>query len=116
MHDIWHSCPPHNPPTLHGRRITPPCPDHANNPPPGLVFWHYLQCIIKKFGHADYRNIQSIYYMELPLRMEGDSDDEGTDSEFEWPSAVFDRRRYMQATIEHENERQRFVADWTRGL
>ena len=54
--------------------------------------------------------------MELPLRMEGDSDDEGTDSEFEWPSAVFDRGRYMQETIEHNKERQRFVADWAKGL
>jgi len=81
-----------------------------------LFRWQYLQCIIKKFGHADYRNIQGIYYMELRLRMEGDSDDEGTDSEFEWPSAVFDRGRHMQAMVEHENERQRFVADWTKGL
>jgi len=103
-------------PILHGRRIAPPHPEQANNPPPGLFRWQYLQCIIKKFGQADYKNLHNIHYMELPLRMEGDSDDEGTDDEFEWPSAVFDRGRYVQARIEHDEERQRFVADWTKGL
>jgi len=48
--------------------------------------------------------------------MEGDSDGEGTDSEFEWPSAPFDRGRYVQAMIEQDKERQRFVADWMKGI
>jgi len=50
--------------------------------------------------------------MELPFRTEGDSDDEGTDSELEWPSAALDRGRYVQATIEQHEEQQRFVVDW----
>jgi len=44
--------------------------------------------------------------------MEGDSDDEGTDSEFEWPSAILDRGRAMQAAIEGHEEHQRFVEEW----
>jgi hypothetical protein len=48
----------------------------------------------------------------LPLRMEGDSDDEGTDSEYEWPSAVFDRGRAMQMDIAEHEERQRLIAEW----
>lgn len=68
-------------PVLHGCRISPPHPEHADNPPPGLFRWQYLQCIIKKFGHHEYRNLQDIYHMELRLQMEEDSDDEGTDSE-----------------------------------
>ena len=44
--------------------------------------------------------------------MEGDSDDEGTDSEFEWPSVVFDLGRAMQATIKDHEERQRFIGEW----
>ena len=44
--------------------------------------------------------------------MEGDSDDEGTDSEFEWPSAALDRGRAMHAAIEDHEERQRFVEEW----
>jgi hypothetical protein len=107
---------PANLPVLHGRRVGPPHPEQANNPPAGLFRWHYLQCVIKKFGHPDYTGLQSIYYMELPLRMEGDSDNEGTDPELEWPSAPFDRGRYVQARIEGHEERQRLVPDWIRAV
>ncbi len=44
--------------------------------------------------------------------MKGDSDDEGTDSDFDWPSALLDRGRAMQANIEHEGERQTYIAEW----
>jgi hypothetical protein len=56
--------------------------------------------------------MQNIHYSELPLAMEGDSDDEGTDSEYEWPSAALDRGRAMQMAIEDRNESQRFVEEW----
>jgi hypothetical protein len=47
--------------------------------------------------------------------MEGDSDDEGTDSEFEWPSAAVDRGRAIRAAIEDHEERERFVEQWATG-
>ena len=57
--------------------------------------------------------MQNIHYPELlPLAMEGDSDDEGTDSGYEWPSAALDHGRAMQMAIEHREERQKFVAEW----
>ena len=96
-------------PLLHGHEAIP---QHPCNPPPGLFRWHYLQCVIRKFAHDDYKNLQNIHYHELPLRMEGDSDDEGTDSEYEWPSAVFDRGRAMQMDIAEHEERQRLIAEW----
>ncbi|KAJ7735534.1 hypothetical protein DFH07DRAFT_753812 [Mycena maculata] len=65
---------------LHGLSASPPQPHHANNPPPGLLRWHYLQCVLDKFGHADYKALPNIRYSELPFRAHGDSD-EGTDSE-----------------------------------
>ncbi|KAJ7936647.1 hypothetical protein B0H13DRAFT_2303706 [Mycena leptocephala] len=71
-----------------------------HQPPPGLIRWHYLQCVLKKFGHADYKTLPNIKYSELPLRMEGDSDDDGTDSEAEWPSAALDRGRAVDARRE----------------
>ena len=97
---------------LHGYRASPPQPKHPCNPPPGLIRWHYLQCVLQKFAHSDYKNLQNIYYYELPLQMEGDSDDEGTDSEFEWPSATLDRGQAMQAAIEDHEEHRRFVEEW----
>jgi len=102
-------------PLLHGYRTRPPQPQADRNPPPGLIRWHYLQCVIRKFAHSDYKNLQNIHYYELSLPMEGDSDDEGTDSEFEWPSAALDRGRAMRAAIEDHKERQRFVAEWATG-
>jgi hypothetical protein len=44
--------------------------------------------------------------------MEGDSDNEGTDSGHDWPSAPFDYGQAMQMEIEHHEERQRSVAEW----
>jgi hypothetical protein len=105
-----------NAPLIHGHRTTPPNSQHPHNPPPGLFRWHYLQCVIKRFSHADYRSLRNILYYELPLPMEGDSDDEGTDSEFEWPSAALDRGRAMQAEIMDQEERQRSVEEWITKL
>ncbi|KAK2462684.1 hypothetical protein APHAL10511_005300 [Amanita phalloides] len=56
-------------PLLHGYKASPPQPRKANSPPPGLIRWHYLQCVI---AHSDYRNLQNIHYYELSLRLEGD--------------------------------------------
>ena len=100
-------------PSLHGTKITrPPLLDGYSHPPPGLIRWHYLQCVIRKFAHTDYRSLQHIYYPELDLPMEGDSDDNGTDSEHEWPSAPLDLRRAMLETAEVREEQQRVVAEW----
>jgi hypothetical protein len=44
--------------------------------------------------------------------MEGDSEDEGTDDDYEWPSAALDHGRAVQMTIEDGEERQRSVAEW----
>ena len=61
--------------------------------------------------------MQHINYFELPLRMEGDSDDEDTDdSEPNWPSAPLDYGRAMQAMIGEFKEQQRAVAEWVTTL
>ncbi|KAJ7743949.1 hypothetical protein DFH07DRAFT_749740 [Mycena maculata] len=67
-------------PLLHGSRAAPPRPSNPGLPPPGLFRWHYAQCVVRRFGHADYKNITNIKYPELPVPMEGDSDEEITDS------------------------------------
>ena len=107
---------PESLPLLHGYQIVLPHPQHPGNPPPGLLRWHYIKCVIRRFAHSDYKNLQNIFYSELPLRMQGESDDEGTDSECEWPSAVLDRARAMQMEINERQERKREVAEWVNRL
>ena len=104
--------PPESMPLLHGHRISPPQPQHPSNPPPGLIRWHYLQCVIRKFAHSDYKNMQNIFYYELPIRKEGDSDDEGANNEHGWPTAVLDNGRAMQMEFQDYEERQRSISEW----
>jgi len=99
-------------PAIHGHHTSPPRPQFDNVPPPGLFRWHYIQCVLKKFAHDDYKNQENIYLYELSLRMEGDSDDDGTDSELEWPSKAFDLGRVVENSLEEREERHRAVAAW----
>lgn len=99
-------------PALHGHHAIPPRPQLTNVPPPGLFRWHYLQCVLKRFAHDDYKNLANIFFYELPLRMEGDSDDDGTDSEAEWPSMGLDLGRAVESDLEEREERRQGVAQW----
>lgn len=105
-----------NLPPLHGQRVHPPNPHHIHNPPAGLFRWHYLQCVIKKFGHHQYTNLQNINFHELPLRMEGDSDDDGTDSELQWPSMAFDLGRNVEQSLKESAESHQAVQNWIDSL
>ncbi|KAJ3754983.1 hypothetical protein EV360DRAFT_50601 [Lentinula raphanica] len=97
---------------LHGKVIATPNPASPVNPPPGLFRWHYLQCVIRKFSTTDYQNIAHIALYEKSVPMKGDSEDEGTDSEADWPSAIFDRGRMAYAEAQLEAERMDAVAQW----
>ncbi|KAF8888723.1 hypothetical protein CPB84DRAFT_1684086 [Gymnopilus junonius] len=99
-------------PAIHGLPASPPQPQLNNIPPAGLFHWHYLQCVLKRFAHDDYKNLENITFSELPLRMEGDSDDDGTDSEAEWPSKCLDLGRVVENSLEEREERHRAVATW----
>jgi len=99
-------------PAIHGHHASPPRPQLNNVPPPGLFRWHYLQCVLKRFAHDDYKSLENINFSELPLRMEGDSDDDGTDSEAEWPSLGLDLGRVVENSLEEREERHRAVAAW----
>ncbi|KAJ7682933.1 hypothetical protein B0H17DRAFT_1138153 [Mycena rosella] len=76
-------------PPLHGAQAHPPNPLHAETPPAGLFRWHYLQCVIGRFAHADYTELGNIRYSELAIPLQGDSDDDA-ESEADRPSAVLD--------------------------
>ncbi|KAF9043736.1 hypothetical protein BDZ89DRAFT_1059177, partial [Hymenopellis radicata] len=95
-------------PLLHGRQVHPPQPQTADPvPPPGLLRWHYMQCVLRRFGTDDYKGLPNIKHHELPFRSEDDEDDQfEDDGSFDWPSAVFDRGR-MEASVEAEQAEQR---------
>ncbi len=99
-------------PAIHGHPARPPRPELSNIPPPGLFRWHYLQCVLKRFAHDEYKDLPNINFPELPIRMEGDSDDDGTDSEADWPSKALDLGRDVENSKEEGEERHRAVAEW----
>ncbi|KIK02261.1 hypothetical protein K443DRAFT_97209 [Laccaria amethystina LaAM-08-1] len=105
-----------NLPPLHGHPAHPPQPLHNRNPPPGLFRWHYLQCVVKKFGHNDYKTLQNINFLELPFQMEGDSDDDSTDSEAQWPSMAFDLGRNVENSRMEHAERHQAVTNWISSM
>lgn len=47
-------------PLVHGIPVAPPNPQEDDLPPAALFRWHYLQCVIKKFGHDDYLGVPNI--------------------------------------------------------
>ncbi|KAF7301175.1 hypothetical protein MIND_00682000 [Mycena indigotica] len=103
-----------NEPLLHGHFVVPQNTNATGLPPPGLFRWHYLQCVIKKFGHDDYKKMTNIAYPELPIKIvnEDDSDDEETDSDLEWPSKCWDVHRLKAAEQTEAAERHRGIAQW----
>ncbi|KAJ6470668.1 hypothetical protein C8R47DRAFT_1077681 [Mycena vitilis] len=100
-------------PPLHGHAASPPFPGRPHIPPPGLFRWHYLQCVLAKFGYRAAPN-SGIEHERLPLPVEGefDSDDGNTESEGDWPSAALDRGRLLQETYERNIERRKAVVEW----
>ena len=68
--------------------------------------------MIGKFGHTDYKGLQNINFSELPLPMEGDSDDDGTDNEAQWPSKLLDLGRNVEHSIKDRAERHQAVEKW----
>ncbi|KAH8799493.1 hypothetical protein DL96DRAFT_1687790 [Flagelloscypha sp. PMI_526] len=103
--------------TEHGSRITTPNPTDPKSPPPGVLKWHYLQCVLKWFAHDDYLNLSHITWSQLPLRYDlyrsedYDSDCEGSISHLQ-PSAVLDFGRFEEWCQEEEAARLESVARW----
>ncbi|KAE9404704.1 hypothetical protein BT96DRAFT_989020 [Gymnopus androsaceus JB14] len=56
---------------LHARPVSPSTTSPLN-PPAGIFWWHYLQCVISKFGR--YNQLGHITHYEKPILMQGDPD------------------------------------------
>ena len=71
-----------------------------------------MQCVIRKFRDDHYKHLPNIDFFELPFRMEGDSDEDGTDSEAQWPSKALDLGREVENSIAEHAERHQAVEKW----
>lgn len=70
--------------------------------------------MIKHLGHKDYKDLSNIVYMEVPKRFVGDSDDDGTDEDFEWPSRVFDEGRALADELVEEEVLHHRTLEWVQ--
>ena len=64
------------------------------------------------FAHDCYKDLDNIFFFELPLRMKGDSDYDGMGGEVEWPSMALDLGRSVENSLEESEERHQAVAEW----
>ena len=72
----------------------------------GAFDWHYVQCILKKFGTAEYRAIVNIRFLADPFETDSDySDDEcgdRDDTDATWPSSPSYHDDQFRVGKEHE--------------
>jgi hypothetical protein len=61
---------------LHGTEITLTTDNDTPLPPPGVLDWHYLQCVMNKFGSRSYKQVDNITYTTVPFRTVDDEADE----------------------------------------
>ena len=86
-------------------------------PPKGVFDWHYLQCVLLKFGTHQYKCLPNIAFFVYPFKT---ADDDESDDEFEddvndeppYPSYRFDRLMEQQWEKHREQERFKEVAQW----
>ena len=88
-------------------------------PPKGVFYWHYLQCVLLRFGTNEYKHLPNITFFVYPFRTaddesEGDfEDDTNNDSdEPPYPSYRFDRFMRQQWETYWEQERFKVIAKW----
>jgi len=108
---------------LHGRKVA--LSVHAGDhrlPPPGVFNWHYLQCVIKRFGAPQYRNYPDIRFFVFPFRTasDGSDDESGSDGDNDtnppYPSYCFDR--YLEKVSEgrRAQECRTEILQWVSGV
>jgi hypothetical protein len=92
-------------------------------PPKGVFDWHYMQCVIDRFGTPQYRGFPDIRFFVLPFKT-ADDDDDDSDDEFEddgdtkppYPSYRFERFLAEQWKRQMMQERFQAVAEWSSGI
>jgi hypothetical protein len=108
-----------NPPP-HGRFVTlPPARNGQEAPPSGVLHWHYVQCVLTRFG-SDLRAEPRLSYFTFPFRTRTEKEDDDDDEYFRngggtalYPQQQWDEwmREAMTAVVVQER-----VDGWRQGV
>ena len=95
-------------------------------PPQGVFNWHYLQCVIHRFGTPQYKGFPNVEFFVYPFRTGSDSPDDESigdhdnDVDPPYPSYHFDRylerQSESQRAIEHRKDVLRWASDIPSGI
>ncbi|KAH9176534.1 hypothetical protein EDB89DRAFT_74370 [Lactarius sanguifluus] len=85
-------------------------------PPPGVFNWHYLQCVIKKFGTPEYMTVSDIRFFIHPFRTASDTSESesGDDSSTKPPHPPNPLAHQMES--HWALERKKEVLEWASGV
>jgi hypothetical protein len=109
-------------PPIHGQHIEFKSYDQTVPLPlPGMFDWHYLQCVISRFGTNDYKNFKNVTLFEFPFRTEDEDDDDGFELlqdgiDPPYPSYNFDRFLWKQAERCEKLEQNQSIVGWLDGV
>jgi hypothetical protein len=87
---------------------------HAPVPLPlkGAFDWHYFQCVIQKFGTAEYRAVQGIHFLADAFKTDSDdSDDECPDIDDKAPWLT-----YRHDQLHGVQEKDKVVMEWASSV
>lgn len=106
-----------NLPRLHGFSVMLSVHDgNESLPPQGVFDWHYLQCVLLRFGTTQYRGVPNIQYHVNPFQTASDSSDDervmDDDADPPWPSYRFDRYLEQQWKAHWDQERREEMLEW----
>jgi hypothetical protein len=85
-----------------------------------LFDWHYLQCVIHRFGTAQYRDIPNIQHFEYPFKTALDSSHDESiisdDAGPPWPTYHFDQHLEEQRRSYWAQEHHKEMLHWVSGV
>ena len=95
---------------------------HGGNdplPPKGIFDWHYLQCVLLRFGTSDYKHLPNITFSVYPFKTADDESEEDFENDIydsdEPPYPSYHLDRFMRQQWEKYREQERFkaIAKWS---
>ena len=85
-------------------------------PPKGIFDWHYLQCVLRRFGTDQYKGLPNIAFFVYPFKTaddeSGDEFEDDANDEPPYPSYRLDRFMAQQWEKHQEQEHFKEVAQW----